>query len=252
MALAAAVAALLHGTFDVAGHRVGSALLALFILALARVEVSGTPGSRAVGFVWRAFGIAALAVAVLMGRMPGDTARAATLAHAGRYTDAEDAANRALARAPLDWAVYFTRAGERASRGRILEAVADFRRARMLEPHYVALPLEEGRFWVKTQPGLAWNAWHEAIRRAKPPEDESAYNIMLDASPNNAAFRAQMLALAHGRPPLQVQWFQAAPPAEAREHLDEIAAAAAQCSPAQRAAFERKAAGIGATPAASK
>src|SRR5258708_24250439 len=35
-ALAAGIAALLHSTFDVPGHRLGSALLALFVIVLAR------------------------------------------------------------------------------------------------------------------------------------------------------------------------------------------------------------------------
>jgi len=193
--------------------------------------------------------LVALAVAVMLWRMPDEAARAETLSQAGRYADAEAAANRALARGPLDWRGYFTRAGERASRGLTLEAVADFRRARKLEPFYAGLPIAEGRFWVQSRPALALNAWHEAIRRVQSPEDEAVYGAILEAAPDNVAFREQLLGLAQGRPALQLQWFQFVPPDEARAHLGEISAAAAQGTPAQREAFQRRAKDIAGAPA---
>jgi O-antigen ligase len=247
-ALAAAIAALLHSTFDVPGHRVGSALMAMFVMVLARRDAVAAPVSRVVAILWRAGGLATLAVAVMLRKMPDEAARAETLSQAGQYAAAEAAANRALTRAPLDWAVYFTRAGERASQGRTLEAVADFRRARVLEPHFAMLPLAEGRFWIHNQPMLAVNAWREALHRARPPEDEVLYGAMLDAAPDSAKLREQLLMLAEARPPLQLLWFQFAPVAEARLHLEELSVAAQQCDPKQRAAFERRAHEIGNGP----
>jgi len=249
-ALAAAIAALLHSTFDVPEHRLGSALMALFVMVLARADAASPAESRGAVVVSRLCGVAALALAAIFWTMPDDAARAETLSQARRYADAEAAANRALAHAPLDWRVYFTRAGERACRGLTLEALADFRRARKLEPFYAGLPLAEGRFWVQSQPALAVKAWGEAIRRVRAPEDEAIYGAILGAAPDNAGFREQLLGLAQGRPPLQLQWFQFVPPAEARAHLEIISAVASQCAPAQRESFQRRASEIGSAPAA--
>jgi tetratricopeptide (TPR) repeat protein len=239
-ALAAALAAMLHAIVDVPEHRVGSALVALFALVLARRDTPPTADSRGVVILSRLAGLAALVVAVLLWRLPDDAGRAEQLSQAERYADSEAAANRALARAPLDWRVYFTRAGERASRGLILEAVADFRRARTLEPTYAQIPLDEGLFWRTVQPGLALDAWSEAVHRLLPPEDEDIYNVILNEAPDSPPFREQLLKMAHGRPALQLRWFQFVPAAEARAHLEEIAAVSAQFSPAQSDAFEHR------------
>jgi hypothetical protein len=248
MALAAAIAALLHSVIDVPGHRLGSVLMALFVLVLARRDSAPDSESRIAGAFSRIGGVAALAVAFVFGRMQDDAWHAEALSQAQEFAAAEHAANRALIRAPLDWSIYFTRAGARAARGRTLEAVADFRRASLLVPYFADVPFAEGKFWAPTQPALALNAWREAIRRAPPPEDESLYSAMLNAAPNDTGFREQMLLLAHGRPPLQLLWFQAAPATEAKAHSETIAAVASRFSPAQRQAFERRASEIGNNP----
>jgi O-antigen ligase len=246
MALAAAIAALLHSAIDVPGHRFGSVLMALFVLVLARRDSAPETETRIAGALSRICGVAALSVVVVFGRMPDDARRAEALSQAQRFKEADEAASRALKRAPLDWSVYFTRAGDQAARGRTLEAVADFRCASLLEPHLVEAPFAEGKFWVAIQPALALNAWREAIRRAQPPEDEMLYSAMLDAAPkNDAGFCEQMLLLAEGRPALQLVWFQAAPPTEAKAHSETIAAVASQFSPAQREAFERRVSEVG-------
>jgi hypothetical protein len=249
MAFAAAVAALLHSTIDVPGHRLGSGLMALFIIVLARRDSALQSDVRSVGVLSRICGLAALAVAVVFGRMPADPSRAEALSQAQRFEEAEEAANHALVRTPLDWSLYFTRAGERALRGRTLEALADFRRAGMLEPHYAGVPLAEGEFWAPIQPALALNAWREALQRAQPPEDEGLYGAMLGAAPNDAQFREQLLLLAQRRPALQLVWFQAAPPVEAKAHSEIIIEAASHFSPEQRDAFERRVSEIGGHPA---
>ena len=69
---------------------------------------------------------------------------------------------------------------------------------------------------------------------------------MFAAAPDDAAFRAGLVALARGRPALQLVWFQAAPPAEALAHVPEISAAAGAWDARQRAAFQRRAIEIGA------
>ena len=245
-ALAAAVAALLHAAIDVPGHRVGSALLALFVMVLARPDPPALLDSKIAVAFSRFCGLLALAAALVLARLPDETTAAQTLSRDGRFAVAEAAADRALARAPLDWRAYFARAGARAGLGKTLAALADFRRARVLEPHYAGVPYEEGRFWLQIQPALALTAWREVVRRS--PEDVSLYGGMLDAAPDNAAFRAQLLAIAQGHPGLQLQWFQSAPPVEARAQWSALAAAVRSATPAQRTAFQHRAEEIGAVP----
>jgi hypothetical protein len=193
--------------------------------------------------------LVAVGLAVIFARLPNEAAQADTLLQKRHFAEAEEVATRALVRAPLDWRIYFTRAGARACRNETLEAVADFRRARRLEPHYAGLPLSEGQFWIASQPGLALIAWREALHRAPPPGDGDLYGTMLGAAPNDPGFRARLLALAQDRPVLQLKWFQAAPPVEARAQLARLSAAAQHWPPEQRALFQRRAEEIAEPPA---
>ena len=246
-ALAAGFAAAAHGLIDVPAHRLGSVLAALLVLSLARREALRAPASRGAAALWRGLGLGLMAAAVWWWPASGEMIDAEKLTQAGQFGKAEAAATRALRRAPLDWAAYFTRAEARACAGRALEALADFRRARLLEPHYAGVPLEEGRFWARRTPALALPAWREALRRLSPPEDEAIFGAMFDAAPDDASFRAGLLALTRGRPALELAWFQSAPPAEARAHFAEIYAEAGAWDARQRAAFQRRALEIGAT-----
>src|SRR5207253_2478650 len=110
-AFAAAMGAALHGLVDVPAHRLGSVMVALLVLALARRGggVESLRHSRGAAAVWRVLGLALIAAAVWWMKTPDDAARAETLSHAGHFTEADKAATRALARAPLDWGAYFTR-----------------------------------------------------------------------------------------------------------------------------------------------
>jgi hypothetical protein len=96
-------------------------------------------------------------------------------------------------------------------------------------------------------PALALPAWTEALRRASSPEDETIFGSMMAAAPDDPAFRAELLAMAQGRPALLLVWFQAAPAAEGLAHLTEISAASGAWDARQRAAFQRHATEIGAT-----
>jgi tetratricopeptide (TPR) repeat protein len=236
---AGAIAALVHTAMDVPGHRLGSALVLLLVMVLARGDAPVAPDVPLISGLCRLCGFMVFGGVVLFSFAERSESPADALLLAGNFARAEIAADRALSRAPLDWNAYFARAGARACEGKTLEAVADFRRARVLEPHYAGLPLEEGRFWLQTQPGLALVAWREALRRARPPLDGEVFGQML-GSATTTPLREQLLALAHDRPALQLAWFQAAPPEEARSHLQEISVAGQAWTPAQRAAFQRR------------
>lgn len=251
-ALAGALAAALHATIDVPEHRLGCALLALLVLAFARRdEPLQTPNFRVqspeskASLAWRSIGAGLLALAACWAGVADDSAHADALYREGRYDEAAAAATRALAREPLDYGAYFSRAEALACSGHTLEALADFTRARALEPHYAGLPLEEGKLWASRQPGLALLAWREALQRVLPPEDDAIFGAILDAAPDNLAFRARLLVLVSPRPALQLAWFQYAPPEEAAAHLAELRAAAEKCDPARRAAFQKRAEELG-------
>jgi hypothetical protein len=237
---AAAIAALLHGAIDVPGHRVGSALMALLVMVLARGDGPTAPNSIWMATLSRTFGLIALGAAIALARMPYQAVAAEGLMKSERFGEAEAAADRALLRAPLDWKMYFTRAGARACEGKTLEALADFRRARTLEPHYTGLALDEGRFWLQCQPMLALNVWSQGLQRLHTPEDEAFYDAMLGAAPDDVNFRAALFTLTRGRPALQLQWFRAVPPAEARAQWETISASADRLTPAQLAAFQKR------------
>ena len=266
-ALAAAVAAVLHGCVDVPGHRLGSVLAVLLVFALARKDappaatsfafgvafggtrppgaIDASGGKLAAVAVWRGIGLAMVVLGAWWINFTDDAARAEVLAGEGRFAAAAESAGRAIARAPLDWRSYFTRAGALARTGTVIEAVGDFRRARMLEPHFAEIPLEEGRFWVRRQPELAFAAWEEALRRSTGPEAAGVFGQMLIAAPDDAAFRARLLGLADGRAALQMDWFLGVPAAEAKSHLAEITEIAARCDEGRRKAFARRAAELG-------
>jgi tetratricopeptide (TPR) repeat protein len=242
-ALAAAVAAVLHGLVDVPGHRLGSVLAALFVLALARRDAVPR-ASRVAPAAWRALGLALVALAAWWLNVPDDAARAETLSRAGNFAEATQCASRAIGRAPLDWRPYFTRAVALACSGKVIEAVEDFHRARLLEPHYAKIPLEEGRFWLRLQPELALVAWQEALRRSSEPEVVEIFALMCSFAPDNAAFRARLLDIAEGHDALKIDWFLNAPAEEVTPHVAEFAPLAERSDPHRRAAFARRAAEI--------
>jgi len=212
-AFAGAIGAAGHALIDVPAHRPGSALLALMVFALARNDA--TPSSlAAMRWMWRAVGLVLIGAAVWFSRMGNQQARSEAMLAARNWSEAKTAADRAIQHAPLDWRGYYARAAAEAHQSAVLSAIADFRRARMLEPHQAIVPLEEGRVWARIIPALAFPAWSDALRRVGPPEDEDYFGRMLHAGPNDPAFRARMLTLTEGRPNLREVWRKFVPAEE--------------------------------------
>lgn len=241
-ALAVSLAAVLHGFVDVPAHRLGSAMAATFVMVLARRDSAPSAPSRFAPMAWRVLGLSLVALAAWWVNVPGDESRAEALSRGGKYAAAVERAGRAIAREPLGWPPYFTRAVAQASQGKVLAAVADFRLARVLEPHHAGIPLEEGRFWLGVQPELAFAAWQEALARCKDGEAVDNFARMSRMIPDDAAYRARLLTLVEGRDALQIDWFLSAPRDEALPHLKEFAPLAELCDERRRAAFARRAA----------
>ena len=104
------------------------------------------------------------------------------------------------------------------------------------------IPLEEGNFWLRSQPGLALIAWQEALRRCDDSDAPGIFGLMRSAAPDDAAFRERLLEITDGRAALQMDWFLTLRPEAARPRIVEFAPIAAQCDARRRAAFSRRAA----------
>jgi O-antigen ligase len=173
----------LHGLVDVSGHRFGTFLCGTFLFGLAQLRPIARPPSRWPPILFRLTSLLLLAAGLtwfvawrdqllLPGYVGVENAKnAAAFANRGdRFAEALVLDNRALDWAPLDWQLYFSRGIARiGARQPAASALADFRRARFLEPSAWELPFDEGKVWLGLQPGLALSAWREALRRSSNP-----------------------------------------------------------------------------------
>ncbi len=196
--LAALVSAVLfaaHGLADVSGHRVGTAYAGLFLFGLSLRRREDPQKSAVLPHVFRAVGAALVVLGATWVTaeyrhlsLPGSIGaenerRLAAAANAGRQsTDTIAHATQGLAWAPLDWQLYFLRAlGKAGGKLPLQESLADFRRARFLEPNSFEVPYQEGVAWLQTQPTLAMTAWREALRRAGT-ERPALYDRMMSTA----------------------------------------------------------------------
>ncbi|HEY5035820.1 MAG TPA: O-antigen ligase family protein, partial [Chthoniobacterales bacterium] len=178
-ALVGAVLFALHGLVDVSAHRFGTFLAGTFLLGLSQLRPAQMPRFGWPPILFRFVGVLLLAIGIswffawrdelpLPGYLGVTNAKeAATIENRGhRYAEALAAASRGLDWAPLDWQLYFIRGVSRIGLGQpARDALADFRRARFLEPSAWQLPFSEGQAWLGVQPTFALSAWHEALRR---------------------------------------------------------------------------------------
>ena len=208
-AAALAVAAFaVHGLFDVSAHRLGTAMCGLFLAGLALPGNAESEGAKLapVGPGWpvvvfRVLGVGFLGVGILWMTearggwvLPGaqGISRLETAAlgqgQAHDYADAQGTATRALAWAPLNWELYFIRAGAGVYLRRDLEATGmDFRRARFLERCSPTAPLDEARLWAAVgQNPQTVNAVLEACRRApaRPGDFIGPINLLRGGDPD--------------------------------------------------------------------
>jgi O-antigen ligase len=210
----------LHSFVDVSAHRLGTCFCAVFVLGLAlRGEGPQMPifrlPARWPGPLFRLLGVL-LAVAggvwiqearhVLL--LPGEVgvnalqAQAESAAADRDYRRVEQVLDKAVDWAPLDWISYFTRGGARVYLARYDDAAADYQRARLLEPFFGEVPVDEARTWLAN--GQAAQAVHglvEACRR-EPGRAAEFMNRVDNVAPRDAAFFQQMGRVARGNPAL--------------------------------------------------
>jgi hypothetical protein len=206
--LIAAILFGLHGLIDVSGHRVGTMFAATFLLGL---SVHRPFSRRSIGWMSILFRLAGLTLLVVGASwfasarghklLPGSVGVAsakhlAVLANQERdFKEALRLTNIGLQWAPLDWELYFSRAVAEVPLNQTQDALADFRRARFLEPSSYELPLAEGIAWLSAkQPALAATAWQEALRRANSDQRAGVYARMLSSSALRSPALSRILA----------------------------------------------------------
>ncbi len=129
----------------------------------------------------------------------------------------------ALEWTPLDWRLYARRAETEGGRGEFTAALADFRRARFLEPDYAGLPYEEGIFWLGVAPQFATEAWAEALRRVPAERRAEMYqNILANAFASHPELHAALWTLAAPESQMQLVYLGWAAPEEFTADLDEL------------------------------
>ena len=205
--LIAAILFALHGLVDVSGHRVGTSFAAIFLLGLSLHRAHSFKPSRSISILFRLVGLILLVVGsswVVAWRgqklWPGSVGvtnakQLATIDNRERnFTETIAVTTTGLKWAPLDWELYFSRAVAEAELKQTDNALADFRRARFLEPISYELPLAEGNVWLSyQQPVLATTAWRESLRRAGP-ERAGVFSSMLSKASLRSSAVSSILA----------------------------------------------------------
>ena len=184
-----------HGLIDTPNHDLPQLLLVVLLGALA-LRPSRMNRAKGISAPWlfRAAGAGALLASGVwfattagmatpfgMSRSEQDIRKARSLLEKGQASGAFDHANRAIAVAPANWEPYFLRAQAALKLGHPdNEAMADFGRARYLEPHVTQICMAEAATWLIYSPANALPAWREALQR-DPPLSIYLYRVMLDS-----------------------------------------------------------------------
>ncbi len=233
--LASAIAGglfVLHGFFDVSGHRFGTFFPACFLFALA------WPGQMAAKSVSPrrcyaiALGLTLIATGwfINLGQPPLWPSRAAlatikkqaTLQIDLHHGDAAFAAtNDALRWAPLDWQLYYQRGTSRIlNRRDWADSLRDYQRANFLERSSLITPENEGIAWLSYRPELAALPWTEALRRMTPDEANKKYARYLEMAAPYPRLRSQLEVMASNSVPRSIILLQTVEKSRFAQMLD--------------------------------
>ncbi len=204
---------LLHSIIDVPIHGLGYAIL-MGLLAGITLRPRQLPdeasllekfGTVISGLAAVLLGAAWIAVAFGKPVIPGTSsaavlrARARDLANSGSAADALKLQTRAIAMRPMDYSLYYERAETRL---RLYdsneEALLDFTRARILEPHYAYMCYQEGVNWLAFRPEYAVLGWREFLKRLPQagPGQHGYFRQMISHAQTHSDLRHQLWNLA--------------------------------------------------------
>jgi hypothetical protein len=195
--LVAVLAFLCHTFFDVPAHRLGTVLPALFVLALCTRPKLIFSGKSWGPWISRVAGMAVIALALFLLQVASVERPPRQEFARGEWHVVRTKIDQELKIAPLDWSLYLMRGSANVRAGSWVEALYDFRIARILEPKLAVVPYDEGCAWLGANPKLVVSAWKEALNRT--PGDKDLFLQMLDKSMSFPEVHQSTLRLADER-----------------------------------------------------
>ncbi|MBV8969914.1 MAG: O-antigen ligase family protein [Verrucomicrobia bacterium] len=193
---------ILNSLFDVPGHRLGTILPLLFVAGIYCCSTLTAEGAPAIPWISRLLGVGLLAFGICLLRADSTKSQLQLVLAHRDFEQVEKLASRALTRAPLNWSLYVTRGYANVYEKKLLQAIADFRRALFLEPKMAVVPFEEGRAWIGVNVPMAVAAWKECLKRSSGNERNDYFRQILDVSANDERLLEATLRLSDGDPAL--------------------------------------------------
>lgn len=234
--IVAVLAFVVHGFFDVPGHRFGAVLPALFLLSIAQRDEAFDVERRWLGKFYRtgAFAFSMLGIAWMLTsfgpkRLPNsaavfDVKREIMQAYGeGRQAEVVRLSTEGLRIAPLDWYLYYNRGLAQAWVLSTPErALADFARAYYLQPQTPELYFAEGRAWLGREPELAVAAWAKALNAAPDKMDDGLFHRMLSEGGKHSEARPWLKRLARSDADHYLRFLSLLGPDEFKAELDAL------------------------------
>jgi tetratricopeptide (TPR) repeat protein len=192
----------INSLFDVPGHRLGTILPLLFVAGIYCCSTLTAEGAPALPWISRLLGIGLVAFGVSLLRSDSAESQLHLVLARGDFEEVEKLTSRALTRAPLNWSLYMTRGYANVHEKKLLQAIADFRYALLLEPKMAVVPFEEGRAWIGVNVPMAVAAWKECLSRSSGDERNEYFRRILEVSAKDERLLEATLRLSDGDPAL--------------------------------------------------
>jgi hypothetical protein len=174
------LAFLCHTFFDTPAHRLGTILPALFVLGTCTNPKLLFSGAQWVSWFSRVAGVVLIVLALFLVRTFSTVSPPQQDFAKGDWHVVGMKMDEALQIMPLDWSFRLIRGSANVRLGNWIEALSDFRAARVLEPKLADVPFDEGCAWLGVNSQLTTSAWKEALHRS--PADTELFARMLDKS----------------------------------------------------------------------
>ena len=191
-----------HSAIDVPGHRLGTILPAVVLLGICFQPKLVGAGVKIIPWLSRVAGIGVVLFGLLLLKEEEFVLKPHEELAKGNWAEVRKSASESLIRTPLNWSLYIMRGYAEIHTKRWLEALADFRYARLLEPKLAIVPFDEGRGWIGSNSRLTLDAWTAALQRSLPDQRNELYRQMLNASFGVSSLHEAMVRLGDSDPQL--------------------------------------------------